>query len=219
MGGRHKCSGRSVWRGTHDWGSEKKKGSILNLKQKKTHCKIPVGDETDWRGNSKHPHPVVSRLQGDSLSYSRSEEEPRPHVSEQAVPDISCKLHNTAQIQSDFLLHFCGLTLCSVLFIPVCLCVCVCVLSGAAPLPRVDTVAGRLQECDALSQVSASVSVLPTSITKQLRSLYSHQLPSSSLLLYLKKKKHLKPLWIGQHPSKTIHLYVGILAHTVDSAE
>ncbi len=73
-------------------------------------------------------------------------------------------------------------------FLSLFLCVCVCVLSGAAPLPRVDTVAGRLQECDALSQVSASVSVLPTSITKQLRSLYSHQLPSSSLLLYLKKK-------------------------------
>ncbi len=35
----------------------KKKGSILNLKQKK-HSKIPAGDETDWRGNSKHPHPV-----------------------------------------------------------------------------------------------------------------------------------------------------------------
>lgn len=37
---------------------------------------------------------VVSRLQGDSLSESRSEEEHRPHVAEQAVPDISCMLHN-----------------------------------------------------------------------------------------------------------------------------
>lgn len=33
---------------------------------------------------------VVSRLQGDSLSDNRSEENHRPHISEQAVPDISC---------------------------------------------------------------------------------------------------------------------------------
>lgn len=43
---------------------------------------------------------VVSRLQGDTLSDSRSEEEHRPHISEQAVPDISCKFHKTVQIQS-----------------------------------------------------------------------------------------------------------------------
>ncbi|XP_037550245.1 uncharacterized protein C8orf34 homolog [Nematolebias whitei] len=55
-----------------------------------------------------------ARLQGDTLSNSRSEEEHRPHAPEQAVPDIS------------------------------------------SPLPGVDTVAGRLQECEALSQVSAS---------------------------------------------------------------
>lgn len=70
---------------------------------------------------------VVSRLQGDSLSDTRSEEERRPHISEQAVPDISCKFHNTAQIQSSyysfflsffFFLHFCGLTLSSVLSPP-----------------------------------------------------------------------------------------------------
>lgn len=42
---------------------------------------------------------VVSRLQGDSLSDSRSEEQHRTHISEQAVPDISCKLHETAHIQ------------------------------------------------------------------------------------------------------------------------
>lgn len=35
---------------------------------------------------------LFSRLQGDTLSDSRSEEEHRPHISEQAVPDISCKL-------------------------------------------------------------------------------------------------------------------------------
>lgn len=45
---------------------------------------------------------VVSRLQGDSLSDSRSEEQHRPHISEQAVPDISCKLHKTAQIQCSY---------------------------------------------------------------------------------------------------------------------
>ncbi|KAM9331987.1 uncharacterized protein C8orf34 homolog isoform 2-T2 [Pholidichthys leucotaenia] len=55
-----------------------------------------------------------ARLQGDTLSDSRSEEEPRSHISEQAVPDIS------------------------------------------SPLPGLDTVAGRLQECDALSQMSGS---------------------------------------------------------------
>eukprot|EP00064_Thunnus_orientalis_P003929 superscaffoldBa00000343_g3940 len=54
-------------------------------------------------------------LQGDSLSDNRSEEEHRPHISEQAVPDIS-----------------------------------------SAPLPGVDTAAGRLQECQAVSQVSGS---------------------------------------------------------------
>ena len=108
---------------------------------------------------------VVSRLQGDSLSDTRSEEEHRPHISEQAVPDISCKFHNTAQIQSSyssssfffFLTFLWSHALCVVLpphpF--------VCVSSGAAPLPGVDIVAGRLQECEALSQVSASVSVLP----------------------------------------------------------
>lgn len=46
--------------------------------------------------------------------------------------------------------------LCFILPLP-----CLCVSSGAAPLPGVDTVTGRLQECDALSQMSGSVSVLP----------------------------------------------------------
>lgn len=110
---------------------------------------------------------VVSRLQGDSLSDTRSEEEHRPHISEQAVPDISCKFHNTAQIQSSYYSFFFLFFYISVVSrSPLC---CsspppppfVCVSSGAAPLPGVDTVAGRLQECEALSQVSASVSVLP----------------------------------------------------------
>lgn len=45
---------------------------------------------------------VVSRLQGDSLSESRSEEEHRPLISEQAVPNISCMLHNTVQIMQTY---------------------------------------------------------------------------------------------------------------------
>ncbi|XP_071373869.1 uncharacterized protein C8orf34 homolog [Centroberyx affinis] len=55
-----------------------------------------------------------ARLQGDSLSDTRAEEEHRPHITEQAVPDISC------------------------------------------PLPGVDTVVGRGQECEAVSQVSGA---------------------------------------------------------------
>lgn len=77
-------------------------------------------------------------------------------------------------------------------------CVCVCVLIETAPLPGVDMVTGRLQECEALSQMSGSVSVLPTSITKQLRSLYSHHFPRRSLLcnFYCLRlsENHLKPL-------------------------
>lgn len=145
---------------------------------------------------------VVSRLQGDSLSDTRSEEEHRPHISEQAVPDISCKLNNTAQIFFKFLWSHAPLSPSFFFFS------CLCVLSGAAPLPGVDTVAGRLQECEALSQVSASVSVLPTSITKQLRSFYSHQLPCRFLLLSLycpesERKTTSSFLLIGQDPRKT----------------
>ncbi|XP_029313794.1 uncharacterized protein C8orf34 homolog [Cottoperca gobio] len=55
-----------------------------------------------------------ARLQGNSLSDGRPEEEYRTRTSEQAVPDIS------------------------------------------SPLPGVDAVAGRLQECEASSQVSGS---------------------------------------------------------------
>lgn len=160
---------------------------------------------------------VVSRLQGDSLSESRSEEEHRPHTSEQAVPDISCKLHNTAQIQTSyfsltsfyiFVLSRSTLLCFSSFFFLSCLCV----LSGAAPLPGVDTVAGRLQECEALSQVSGSVSVLPTSITKQLRSPYSHQLPCRSLLLGLYcprvSENHLKPLVNRTRPKQNRSIFM-----------
>ncbi|KAG7225074.1 hypothetical protein INR49_014530, partial [Caranx melampygus] len=84
----------------------------------------PSGSKFSQGRSSYQPEPQAkvtlnicsrcARLQGDSLSDSRSEEEHRPHISEQAVPDIS------------------------------------------SPLPGVDTVAGRLQECEASSQVSAS---------------------------------------------------------------
>nr|XP_033494030.1 uncharacterized protein C8orf34 homolog isoform X3 [Epinephelus lanceolatus] len=85
----------------------------------------PSGSKFSQGRSSYQPEPQAkvtlnicsrcARLQGDSLSDGRSEEEHRPHISEQAVPDIS-----------------------------------------SAPLPGVDTVAGRLQECEVLSQVSGS---------------------------------------------------------------
>ena len=36
----------------------KKNGLILILRQKKKHCKIPMEDATDWRGNSRYQNPV-----------------------------------------------------------------------------------------------------------------------------------------------------------------
>ncbi|XP_031137813.1 uncharacterized protein C8orf34 homolog [Sander lucioperca] len=84
----------------------------------------PSGSKFSQGRSSYHTEPQAkvtlnicsrcARLQGDSLSDGRSEEEHRPYISEQAVPDIS------------------------------------------SPLPGVDTVAGRFQECEALSQVSGS---------------------------------------------------------------
>lgn len=140
----------------------------------------------------------VSRLQGDSLSDNRSEEEHRPHISEQAVPDISCKLHNTVHVQTYYMFltsRYIFVVSCSALSFSL---IFACVLSGAAPLLGVDTVAGRLQECESMSQVSGSVSVLSPSITKQLRSLYIHQLPCYALFLSLYclrlSENHLKAL-------------------------
>lgn len=97
---------------------------------------------------------------------------------------VSCKNSAISVSFSSFLFSTFFVLSCSVVSFFPCLCA-LRVLSGAAPLPGVDTVAGRLQECEAVSQVSGSVSVLPTSITKQLRSLYSHQLPRRSLVLGL----------------------------------
>ncbi|MED6249257.1 hypothetical protein CHARACLAT_021704 [Characodon lateralis] len=84
----------------------------------------PSGSKFSQGRSSYQPEPQAkvtlnicsrcARLQGDTLSDSRSEEEHRPHISEQAVPDIS------------------------------------------SPLLGLDKVAGRLQECEALSQMSGS---------------------------------------------------------------
>ncbi|XP_068604120.1 uncharacterized protein C8orf34 homolog [Brachionichthys hirsutus] len=84
----------------------------------------PSGCKFSQGRSAYHPEPQAkvtlnicsrcARLQGDSLPDTRSEEEHRPRITEQAVPDIS------------------------------------------SPLPGVDAVSGPLQECDSLSQVSAS---------------------------------------------------------------
>lgn len=134
--------------------------------------------------NKRHVLCVVSRLQGDSLSDNRSEEDRRPHISEQAVPDISCRFaqhgSNSAALYivvlGFFLKHFGGLTRRLLLSSSSCLCV----MCGSAPLSGLDTVAAQLQECEALSQVSTSVSILPTFVIIQLRSLYSRQLQRRS---------------------------------------
>uniref|UniRef100_A0A3Q3NEB1 Chromosome 8 open reading frame 34 n=1 Tax=Mastacembelus armatus TaxID=205130 RepID=A0A3Q3NEB1_9TELE len=66
----------------------------------------PSGSKFSQGRSSYQPEPQAkvtlnicsrcARLQGDSLSDSRSEEEHRFHISEQAVPDISCKLHKSS---------------------------------------------------------------------------------------------------------------------------
>uniref|UniRef100_A0A4W6E064 Chromosome 8 open reading frame 34 n=1 Tax=Lates calcarifer TaxID=8187 RepID=A0A4W6E064_LATCA len=86
----------------------------------------PSGSKFSQGRSSYQPEPQAkvtlnicsrcARLQGDSLSDSRSEEEHRPHISEQAVPDISCKLHNTVQIQSGSSVGQTGLLLGDSLF-------------------------------------------------------------------------------------------------------
>lgn len=95
---------------------------------------------------------------------------------------------------------------------------CLCVMCGSAPLSGLDTVAAQLQECEASSQVSTSVSILPTFVIIQLRSLYSHQLqrrsPPRPLLSRQRagkgcKKKHLKQLF--NRTGKT-HLCVGFIS-------
>lgn len=148
---------------------------------------------------------VVSRLQGDSLSDSRSEEQHRPHISEQAVPDISCKLQLkfSAVINIYVFSHFCGLTHPALSFSS-----CLCVLSGSAPLSGLDTVVGQLQECEATSQVSASVSILPTSIIKQLRSFYSHQLQCRS-----PPPPPLSPEWVKKKKEHLEHFFLFLARH------
>ncbi|XP_034025739.1 uncharacterized protein C8orf34 homolog [Thalassophryne amazonica] len=85
---------------------------------------VPSGSKFSQGRSSYQPEPQAkvtlnicsrcARLQGDSLSNSKAEEDHRPHISEQAVPDIS------------------------------------------SPLPGVNVAQGRVQECDAISQVSSS---------------------------------------------------------------
>uniref|UniRef100_A0A8C2XIN1 Chromosome 8 open reading frame 34 n=1 Tax=Cyclopterus lumpus TaxID=8103 RepID=A0A8C2XIN1_CYCLU len=70
----------------------------------------PSGSKFSQGRSSYHPEPQAkvtlnicsrcARLQGDSLSDGRSEEEHRSRISEQAVPDISCKLHNSSNPNS-----------------------------------------------------------------------------------------------------------------------
>uniref|UniRef100_A0A672ZUT7 Chromosome 8 open reading frame 34 n=1 Tax=Sphaeramia orbicularis TaxID=375764 RepID=A0A672ZUT7_9TELE len=65
----------------------------------------PSGSKFSQGRSSYQPEPQAkvtlnicsrcARLQGDSLSDTKSDEEHRPHISEQAVPDISCKLPNS----------------------------------------------------------------------------------------------------------------------------
>lgn len=87
------------------------------------------------------------------------------------------------------------------------------VVFASAPLSGLDAVAGQLQECEALSQVSTSVSIHPASISRQLRSLYSHQLrrhsPSAAChCLQIGKKKeekiHLKQLFNGKFKTPSL---------------
>lgn len=97
--------------------------------------------------------------------------------------------------------------------------------SGAAPMPGVDTVAGRLQECEALSQVSGSVSVLPCAhhqtikITLQAIN-YLVALTPLGLYCLILSENHLKLLVNRTLWEKIIHPHFGISAQgTVDSGK
>uniref|UniRef100_A0A3Q3FNQ2 Chromosome 8 open reading frame 34 n=1 Tax=Labrus bergylta TaxID=56723 RepID=A0A3Q3FNQ2_9LABR len=72
----------------------------------------PSGSKFSQGRSSYQPEPQAkvtlnicsrcARLQGDSLSDGRPEDEHRTHISEQAVPDISCKLHKTPQYSAGY---------------------------------------------------------------------------------------------------------------------
>lgn len=70
---------------------------------------------------------------------------------------------------------------------------------GAAPLPGVDSATGRVQECESSSHVSTSVSVLPQSLSQQLRSVCTHQFPRRVLTAYC--PDHLQLNRTMSHPS------------------
>uniref|UniRef100_H2LVZ4 Chromosome 8 open reading frame 34 n=1 Tax=Oryzias latipes TaxID=8090 RepID=H2LVZ4_ORYLA len=63
-----------------------------------------------------------ARLQGDTVSDSRSEEELRPHISEQAVPDISCKFSQHISSLKIFLFRHILVQFCYTAVCPPCLC-------------------------------------------------------------------------------------------------
>ncbi|XP_043961280.1 uncharacterized protein C8orf34 homolog isoform X2 [Gambusia affinis] len=127
-----------------------------------------------------------ARLQGDTLSDSRSEEDHRPRLSEQAVPDIS------------------------------------------SPMPGVDTVAGRLQECEALSQVTSSRQAVWEADLKSARggssvgqtglllgdSLFSKELENMGKQLAEVEKDLAKLAEVGKMTSRSANNPHGSLLHT-----
>ncbi|XP_054893163.1 uncharacterized protein C8orf34 homolog [Poeciliopsis prolifica] len=127
-----------------------------------------------------------ARLQGDTLSDSRSEEDHRPRISEQAVPDIS------------------------------------------SPMPGVDTVAGRLQECEALSQVTGSRQAVWEADLKSARggssvgqtglllgdSLFSKELENMGKQLAEVEKDLAKLAEVGKMTSRSTNNPHGSLLHT-----
>ncbi|XP_015243591.1 PREDICTED: uncharacterized protein C8orf34 homolog, partial [Cyprinodon variegatus] len=127
-----------------------------------------------------------ARLQGDTLSDSRSEEDHRSHISEQAVPDIS------------------------------------------SPLPGVDTMAGRLQECEALSQMSGSRQAVWEADLKSARggssvgqtglllgdSLFSKELENMGKQLAEVEKDLAKLAEVGKMTTRSANSPHGSLLHT-----
>lgn len=92
-------------------------------------------------------------------------------------------------------------------------------------MPGVDTVAGRLQECEALSQVTGSVSVLPCTHHQTIKitlQAINYLVALSPLQLYclILSENHLKFLVNKILREKTIHPHVGVLAHgTIDGGK
>ncbi|XP_007554633.1 uncharacterized protein C8orf34 homolog [Poecilia formosa] len=156
----------------------------------------PSGNKFSQGRSSYQPEPQAkvtlnicsrcARLQGDTLSNSRSEEDHRPHISEQAVPDIS------------------------------------------SPVPGVDTVASRLQECEALSQVTGSRQAVWEADLKSARggssvgqtglllgdSLFSKELENMGKQLAEVEKDLAKLAEVGKMTSRSTNNPHGSLLHT-----